>query len=69
MDEEFVWKVFTQLVMALKECHRHKDATGKVAPILHRGASLRRPEAGGRCWAVRCCGSPSDTRWTIIPSA
>lgn len=22
--------------MALKECHRHKDSTGKVTPILHR---------------------------------
>jgi len=56
VDEEFVWKVFTQLVMALKECHRHKDATGKVAPILHRGAStppLLLVNPGFHCYC--CC--------------
>lgn len=37
VDEEFVWHVFTQCVVALKECHRHMGATtGKVTPILHR---------------------------------
>lgn len=37
VDEEFVWKVCGQIVAALKDCHRHKDAvTGKPKPILHR---------------------------------
>lgn len=36
IDEEFVWKVLAQAVIALKECHRHRDAGGKVTPILHR---------------------------------
>jgi NIMA (never in mitosis gene a)-related kinase 2 len=31
-----VWRVFTQVTVALRECHRHKDASGKVTPILHR---------------------------------
>lgn len=36
IDEEFIWKVFSQILIALKECHRHKDTTGKAKPILHR---------------------------------
>jgi serine/threonine protein kinase len=36
IDEEFVWKVFAQILVALKECHRHKDTTSKAKPILHR---------------------------------
>lgn len=36
LDEEFVWRVFAQTVAALKSCHRHKDAAGKLKPVLHR---------------------------------
>lgn len=42
VDESFVWHVFSQLVLALKECHRHRSPPtpdcpeGKVTPILHR---------------------------------
>lgn len=36
VDEEFIWKVFAQLLLALKDCHRHKDLSGKAKPILHR---------------------------------
>ena len=40
VDEEFVWRVFTQSVIALRECHRHRDsasgAAGRISPILHR---------------------------------
>jgi NIMA (never in mitosis gene a)-related kinase len=25
LDEEFVWKCFAQMVLALKDCHRHKE--------------------------------------------
>lgn len=35
LDEDFVWKVFTQIVYALKECHRRRE-NGKYRPILHR---------------------------------
>lgn len=36
IDEEFIWKVFVQLILALKECHRHREASGALKPILHR---------------------------------
>lgn len=36
VDESFVLKVFAQMVIALKECHRHKESGGKVKPIVHR---------------------------------
>ncbi len=36
MEEDFIWKVLTQMVLALKECHRHKEASGKTRPIVHR---------------------------------
>eukprot|EP01138_Halocafeteria_seosinensis_P015834 gb/GECG01016159.1/.p1 GENE.gb/GECG01016159.1/~~gb/GECG01016159.1/.p1 ORF type:complete len:464 (+),score=76.18 gb/GECG01016159.1/:1-1392(+) len=35
LEEDFVWKVFTQIVYALKECHRRRE-NGKYRPILHR---------------------------------
>jgi len=35
LDEQLIWKFFTQIVMALKECHRHKEK-GTLKPILHR---------------------------------
>ncbi len=28
--------MFAQLILALKECHRHKEASGALKPILHR---------------------------------
>lgn len=44
LPEEFVWQVLAQVTVALRECHRHRDATGALRPILHRdikpGASL-----------------------------
>jgi hypothetical protein len=36
VEEEFIWRVFTQVVLALKECHRHKEAGGAMRPIIHR---------------------------------
>jgi NIMA (never in mitosis gene a)-related kinase len=36
IDEEFIWKVFSQMIVALKECHRHKEGSGKTKPIVHR---------------------------------
>lgn len=36
IDEELIWKVLTQIVMALRECHRHKESSGALKPILHR---------------------------------
>lgn len=36
LDEEFIWKIFSQCIVALKECHRHKEPSGKLKPILHR---------------------------------
>jgi NIMA (never in mitosis gene a)-related kinase 2 len=40
LDEAFVWKCFAQMVLSLKECHRHKESlpTGeeRIKPILHR---------------------------------
>lgn len=36
LEEDFVWRVFAQTVAALKACHRHKDASGKLKPVLHR---------------------------------
>ncbi len=35
IDEEFVWKVFAQIVLALKECHQRSN-NGVLQPILHR---------------------------------
>ncbi|KDO35492.1 NEK protein kinase [Saprolegnia parasitica CBS 223.65] len=35
IEEAFIWQVFTQLYMALKECHRHREGN-TVRPILHR---------------------------------
>lgn len=35
LEEDFVWKCFAQMVLALKECHRHREGD-KVKPILHR---------------------------------
>ncbi|EQC39355.1 NEK protein kinase, variant [Saprolegnia diclina VS20] len=35
IEEAFIWQVFTQLYMALKECHRHREGS-TVRPILHR---------------------------------
>ena len=36
IEEEFIWRVFSQIVCALKECHRHREAGGARKPILHR---------------------------------
>jgi NIMA (never in mitosis gene a)-related kinase len=36
VDEEFIWSVFAQIVVALRECHRHKEPSGRTKPILHR---------------------------------
>jgi serine/threonine protein kinase len=35
VDEKFVWKIFAQSVIALKECHRRQE-NGEMKPILHR---------------------------------
>jgi NIMA (never in mitosis gene a)-related kinase len=34
-DEKFIWKIFAQSVLALKECHRRQE-NGDLKPILHR---------------------------------
>jgi serine/threonine protein kinase len=36
MKEKYIWKFVSQLVLALEECHMHKDSTGNTKPILHR---------------------------------
>ncbi|OQR97625.1 protein kinase [Achlya hypogyna] len=35
IEEAFIWRVFSHLFMALKECHRHREGN-EVRPILHR---------------------------------
>eukprot|EP01029_Cantina_marsupialis_P029594 TRINITY_DN781884_c0_g1_i1.p1 TRINITY_DN781884_c0_g1~~TRINITY_DN781884_c0_g1_i1.p1 ORF type:complete len:423 (+),score=127.48 TRINITY_DN781884_c0_g1_i1:117-1385(+) len=35
VDEKTVWKIFAQIILALKHCHRHKES-GVLKPILHR---------------------------------
>ncbi|KAF0755470.1 hypothetical protein AaE_004957 [Aphanomyces astaci] len=35
IDEAVIWKIFTHMFLALKECHRHKEGNA-VRPILHR---------------------------------
>lgn len=35
IDEGFIWKIFAQVVLALKECHRRVEG-GECKPILHR---------------------------------
>jgi len=36
LKEELIWKIFAQILLAIKGCHRHRDATGTLKPILHR---------------------------------
>ena len=36
LDEGFIWKVFAQLVIALRDCHRRVNENGVNHPILHR---------------------------------
>ncbi len=36
IDEEFIWRVFVQVALALKECHRHREVGGSMRPIIHR---------------------------------
>ena len=35
LDESFIWKVFAQSLVALKDCHRRSE-NGETKPILHR---------------------------------
>lgn len=35
IDEAFIWKIFAQAVVALKDCHRRME-NGECKPILHR---------------------------------
>eukprot|EP01031_Cornospumella_fuschlensis_P025836 gene25836-31202_t len=35
IEESFIWKIFSQAVLALKECHRRVES-GELKPILHR---------------------------------
>jgi serine/threonine protein kinase len=35
IDEAFIWKVYSQAVLALKECHRRIE-NGEMRPIIHR---------------------------------
>jgi serine/threonine protein kinase len=35
IDEAFIWKVFAQATLALKECHRRVE-NGETKPIIHR---------------------------------
>ena len=34
-EEEWIWRAFSQLLLGLKDCHRHKTEEGKK-PIIHR---------------------------------
>ena len=36
LDEEWIWKSFAQLIMGLKDCHRHKADDDSRKPIIHR---------------------------------
>lgn len=36
IKEKYIWKFISQLVLALEECHTHKDPSGRTKPILHR---------------------------------
>jgi len=36
IEEDFIWNVFAQILVALHECHRHKEPSGRTKPILHR---------------------------------
>jgi len=49
IEEEFVWHVFTQTVMALKECHRHREGSGAAAggAAAAAGAGAAAGAAGG----------------------
>ncbi len=35
IEEKFIWKIFAQSILALKECHRRQE-NGDYKPILHR---------------------------------
>lgn len=35
IDEKFIWKVFTNIFLALKECHQRREGN-VLKPILHR---------------------------------
>lgn len=35
LDEEIIWRIFSQIVLALKDCHRRVE-NGERKPILHR---------------------------------
>ena len=35
IEESFIWKIFAQSLLALKECHRRVE-NGEMKPILHR---------------------------------
>lgn len=35
IEESRIWRIFSQLLLALKECHRHQEG-GAVKPIIHR---------------------------------
>jgi NIMA (never in mitosis gene a)-related kinase 2 len=68
LEEEYVWRVFGQLVVALKECHRHRDAaSGKLKPVLHRdlkpGKCVRERKRVGR---ARRCGRAVEARATHV---
>ena len=36
IKEKYIWKFISQLVLALEECHTHKNSSGITTPILHR---------------------------------
>jgi serine/threonine protein kinase len=35
LDEEWIWKSFSQLILGLRDCHRHKSEETRK-PIIHR---------------------------------
>jgi NIMA (never in mitosis gene a)-related kinase 2 len=35
LDEDIIWRIFSQIVLALKDCHRRVE-NGERKPILHR---------------------------------
>ena len=39
LEEDFVWRVLAQITLALKECHRHRDAASASRSIGRRFGS------------------------------
>jgi hypothetical protein len=54
IEEEFIWRVFVQVALALKECHRHREAGGVMRPIIHRDIKVWRALGWPRVMLLHC---------------